>query len=60
MKTNLHFCSYLDELFLERGIFQTIFVQKIKTHILFSVTFFLRKLCPYAIMLKNSLHPDRP
>jgi len=39
MKTNLHFCSYLAEFVLERDIFQTTFVQKIKTHILFTILF---------------------
>jgi len=38
MKTNTHFCYYPDEFFLELEIFQTKFVQKIKTHILCSIT----------------------
>jgi hypothetical protein len=46
MKTNIHFWSYLAPFFLERKMFQTKIVQKIKTHILCSVTFFFfRKLC---------------
>jgi hypothetical protein len=39
MKTNIHFWSYLVHFFLEREMFQTKFVEKIKTHILCSVTF---------------------
>jgi len=44
MKTETHFWSYLAQFFLEWEMFQTNVVQKIKTHILCSVTFF-RKLC---------------
>jgi len=40
MKTNIHFWSYLTQIFLEWEVFQTEDVQKIKTQILFSVTFF--------------------
>jgi len=39
MKTDIHFLSYL-ALFLEWEMFQTKVVEKIKTHILCSVTFF--------------------
>ena len=39
MKTNIHFVSYLAQFFLEREMFQTKVVEKIKTHILCSVTF---------------------
>jgi len=45
MKTNIHFCFYLTEFFLERELFQTILVEKIETHILCSLTFFPRKSC---------------
>ena len=41
---NIHFWSYLPQLFLEWEMFRTKAVQKIKTHILCSVTFF-RKSC---------------
>jgi len=44
MKTDIHFWSYLANFFLEWEMFQTKVVEKIKTHILFSVTFF-RKSC---------------
>ena len=43
MKTDIHFLSYLAHFFLERKMFQAKVVDKIKTHILYSVTFF-RKL----------------
>ena len=39
MKTNIHFWSYLAQLFLERELFQTKVVEKIKTHILCSINF---------------------
>jgi hypothetical protein len=40
MKTDIHLSSYLAQFFLEWEIFQTKRVQKIKIHILCSVTFF--------------------
>ena len=43
MKTNLYFW-YVAHFFLEWEIFQTKVVEKIKTHILCSITF-LQKLC---------------
>ena len=44
VKTNVHFVSYLTQFFLEWEMFQTLAVDKIITHILFSITFF-RKSC---------------
>ena len=44
MKTNKHFWSHLAHFFLEWEMFQTKVVEKIKTHILCSVTF-SRKSC---------------
>ena len=41
MKPDVNFCSYLSHFFLEWEMFQTKVVQKIKTHILFSVTVFV-------------------
>ena len=41
MKTDVHFWSYLAQFFLEWEMFQTKAVEKIKTHILGSVIFFL-------------------
>ena len=40
METSTHFLSYLAQLFLEWEMFQTKVVEKIKTHILCSATFF--------------------
>ena len=40
MKTNIHFWSYIAHLFLEWEMFETKGVEKIKVHILYSVTFF--------------------
>ena len=44
MKTFLHLWQYLADFFLEWEMFQIKVVEKIKTHILCSVTFFW-KLC---------------
>jgi hypothetical protein len=44
MKTDVDFLSYLAEFFLQWEMFPVYFVQKIKTHILSSITFF-RKSC---------------
>jgi len=40
MKTSIYLCTHLANLFLEREIFQTKFVEKIKTSILGQITFF--------------------
>jgi len=45
MKTNTNFWSYLAQFFLEWEIFQTRVVEKIKTHILCSLTFFEKMCC---------------
>ena len=60
MKTNIHFWSYLTQFFLEWEMFQTNVVEKIKTHILYPVTFFFWNHAVYEIMLKNNAQPDRP
>ena len=36
------------------------FAEKIKTHILFSTTFFPKNLPVYEIMWENMVEPDRP
>jgi hypothetical protein len=60
MKTNIHFLSLL-ALFLEWELFQTNFVEKIKTHILWSITFFVVENCTvHEIMWKNLVQPGRP
>jgi hypothetical protein len=47
MKTNIHFLSYLAQLFLEREKLQAKVVKKTKIHALRSVTLFSpRKSCP--------------
>jgi len=42
MNTDIHFWSYLAQFVLEWEMFQTKVVEKIKTHILCSITFFLK------------------
>jgi hypothetical protein len=44
-KTFSHLWQYVAEFFLERKVFQTKLTEKMKTHILCSITFF-RKSCP--------------
>ena len=55
MATNIHVWSYLAHFFLEWEMFQTKFVNKVKTRILYSMTFFqkswslwdnAKKYCP--------------
>jgi hypothetical protein len=40
MKTSIYFWQYLAHFFLELKLFQAKFVEKIKTHILSSITLF--------------------
>jgi len=40
MKTIMHFWSYLANFFLEREMFQTKVVEKIKSHLMFNNFFF--------------------
>ena len=49
MKTNIHYLSYLAQFFLELKMFQTKVVEKIKAHILGSVTFFPENRAIYEI-----------
>jgi hypothetical protein len=42
MKMNIHFWSYFAQFFLEWNMFQTKIVEKIETHILCHVPFFLK------------------
>jgi hypothetical protein len=55
MNTDVHFLSYLAHFFLESEMFQTKIVEKIKTQILCSVTFFFSKIVPLMIMCKNTV-----
>jgi hypothetical protein len=57
MKTNVHLWSYLSQFFSEWEMFQTV-LGKIKTHILYSITFFENRTV-YEIMWKNIVDPDR-
>ena len=41
-------------------MFQTKVTAKIKTHILYSITFFKKKSAVYEIMWKNMAQSDRP
>jgi hypothetical protein len=52
------FMTDVAKFFLEWEIFETKIVEKIETHILYSVTFF-GKPAIYE-MWKNMVHPDRP
>jgi len=60
MKTDIHLCSYILQCFLELKMFRTV-VWKIKTRILYSITFFfsLRSYL-YEIMWKSSVEQYRP
>ena len=59
METNLHFWSYLDHFFLEWEMFRTKVVEKIKTHILCSITYFQKLRCLWD-KVENIAQPDRP
>jgi hypothetical protein len=59
MKTYVHLWQYLAEFVLEWEMFQTNVVEKIKTHILYSITF-SENHAVYEIMWKNMVQPDRP
>jgi hypothetical protein len=58
MKTNIHLWQYLAHFFLEWEMFQTKVVEKIKTHILCTVTFF-RKSCRLWDEWKNIVQQGR-
>ena len=62
MKTNIHLLLYLAHFFLEWEKFQAEIVEKIRTHILYSVTlfFFFENRPVYEIMWKNIVQPERP
>ena len=58
-KTDTHFLSHLAHFFLELEMFQTKVVEKIKTHVLCSVTFFLIRYV-HEIRWKNVLEQGTP
>jgi hypothetical protein len=59
MKTDAHLWSHLAEFFLEWEMFQTKVIDKIKTHFLCPVTFFMENRA-YEIMWKNIIERGRP
>ena len=61
MNTDTPFLSYLAHFFLEWKTFQIRFVQKLKTHILCSVTLFLpESRAVYETMWQNIVERGRP
>ena len=61
MKTNINLLQYMTQFFLEWKTFQTKVVEKFKTRVLFSVTFFaLENRAIYEIMWKNVVERGRP
>jgi len=60
MRTCEDFWSYLTQFFWKWEMFQTKLVDRMKTHILCSVTFSPQTCAVYEIMLKNIVEPDRP
>jgi hypothetical protein len=59
VKTNTHFWSHIFQFLLEREIFQTKVVEKIKTQILGSNIFFFENRALYEIKSKNIVQPDK-
>ena len=61
MKTDIHFWSYVAQFFLEWEMFETKIVEKMKTRILRSITFFSpENNAVYEMMWRNIVDPDRP
>jgi hypothetical protein len=60
MKTNKHFSLYLANFFLECETFQIKFIEKIKIHVVCSITFFFENRAICEIVCKNIVEPDRP
>jgi hypothetical protein len=58
MKNNIYLRSYVTQFFLKLKMFGTNLVEKIKTRILCSITFFGNRAI-YEIMWKNCVEPDR-
>jgi hypothetical protein len=58
MKTNIHFLSYLAQFYTQGEMLQTKVVKKIKTPILFSITFLKNTI--YEMMWKNTEEPGKP
>jgi hypothetical protein len=60
MKTFVHLWLYLAEVFLLWEMFQIKLVDKMRTHILCSITLFPENDAVYEITWKNMVEPDRP
>jgi len=60
MKTIMHFWSYLANFFLEREMFQTKVVEKIKSHLMFNNFFFKENHAVNETLWENIVKPDRP
>jgi len=62
LKTNIHFWSYLAQLFLEWEMLQTnvILAENIKTHNLCTVTFLVKNRAVYGIIWKSIVEQFRP
>ena len=60
MKTNIHFCSNLAQFLLEWEMCQSNVVEKIRTQILRSITFFFENRAVYEIMCENLVERGRP
>ena len=58
-QTNTHLLSCVAQFFLEWEMFHTKFVQKLKTHILCSVTFFFENRAVCEIMWENTVERGR-
>ena len=60
MNTNIHIWPYLPRFFLEWEMFWSKVVEKFKTHILHSITFFFINRANYETMWKKVIVEDRP
>ena len=60
LKTDIHFWSYLAQVFLEWKIFQIKIVEEIKTDNLCEITFFFENRGIYETMWENMIEPGRP
>jgi len=60
MKSYTFFLSYRAQFFLEREMLQTKIIEKIKTHILYSITFLNRKSCRWCDNVENIVEAGGP
>jgi hypothetical protein len=60
MKTTIHFWIYLAQFFLEWEMLQEKVVEKVRTYVSCSVTFFFENRAVYEIMRNNIVGPGRP